>query len=205
MAPADLVSDERWEAVAPSLPPERPKPKGGRPRLPDRAARAGIVFVLRHGLRWRDLPQELGLGAGRGCGGAGCVRHPAPVLPDVGGRELRGSYWSSGGGHGAARQLGPVGGRASGGGGHGVASQTGPPPRSALGGGHGAARQLGPVGAADAAASAGRPAGASAPASATARATTPTRAARVRRGRSVARSSFFQNCLLYTSDAADEL
>ncbi len=51
-----LVSDELWEAIAPWLPPERPKPKGGRPRLPDRAVLAGIVFVLRHGLRWRDLP-----------------------------------------------------------------------------------------------------------------------------------------------------
>jgi transposase len=53
--------------VAPYLPPDRPKPKGGRPRLPDRAALAGIVFVLRHGLRWRDLPRELGYGSGVTC------------------------------------------------------------------------------------------------------------------------------------------
>jgi transposase len=62
-----LVSDERWEAIAPYLPPERPKPKGGRPRLPDRAVLAGIVFVLRHGLRWKDLPRELGYGSGVTC------------------------------------------------------------------------------------------------------------------------------------------
>jgi transposase len=67
MASDALVSDELWEAVAPYLPPERPKPKGGRPRIPDRAVLAGIVFVLRHGLRWRDLPRELGYGSGVTC------------------------------------------------------------------------------------------------------------------------------------------
>ena len=37
------------------------------------------------------------------------MRHPAPVHPNAGGRALRGSYWSSGGGHGplwVARQFG---------------------------------------------------------------------------------------------------
>jgi transposase len=28
---------------------------------------AGILYVLRHGLRWRDLPQELGYGSGSTC------------------------------------------------------------------------------------------------------------------------------------------
>jgi transposase len=62
-----LVSDELWEAIEPWLPPERPKPLGGRPRVPDRAALGGILFVLRHGLRWRDLPRELGYGSGVTC------------------------------------------------------------------------------------------------------------------------------------------
>ena len=31
-----LVPDELWEIVAPLLPAEPPKPKGGRPRVPDR-------------------------------------------------------------------------------------------------------------------------------------------------------------------------
>lgn len=42
-----LVSDELWNAIAPLLPPAPPQPKGGRPRVPDRAALAGIIFVLK--------------------------------------------------------------------------------------------------------------------------------------------------------------
>ena len=44
-----LVSDELWALVAPLLPPEPPKPKGGRPRVPDRACLTGIIFVLKIG------------------------------------------------------------------------------------------------------------------------------------------------------------
>ena len=62
-----LVSDALWAAVAPLLPPERAKPKGGRPRVPDRAALTGIVFVLRTGIPWEYLPQELGCGSGVTC------------------------------------------------------------------------------------------------------------------------------------------
>src|SRR5215203_2198365 len=62
-----LVSDDVWEAIAPLLPKEPPKPKGGRPRISDRAALAGIVFVLRTGCPWRLLPKELGCGSGATC------------------------------------------------------------------------------------------------------------------------------------------
>ncbi len=62
-----LVSDDLWEAIEPLLPTEPPKPKGGRPRVPDRAALAGIVFVLRTGCPWRLLPKELGCGSGSTC------------------------------------------------------------------------------------------------------------------------------------------
>jgi transposase len=56
-----LVSDELWAAVEPLLPPDRPKPKGGRPRAPDRAALAGILFVLRTGIPWEYVPREMGV------------------------------------------------------------------------------------------------------------------------------------------------
>ena len=50
------LAERLWERVQPLLPPERPKPKGGRPRADDRACFAAILFVLRSGCRWRDLP-----------------------------------------------------------------------------------------------------------------------------------------------------
>jgi transposase len=62
-----LVSDELWALVAPLLPPEPPKPKGGRPRVSDRAALGGIIFVLKTGIPWEMLPQELGCGSGVTC------------------------------------------------------------------------------------------------------------------------------------------
>jgi transposase len=62
-----LVSDALWEAIAPLLPQEPAKPKGGRPRIPDRAALAGIIFVLRTSCPWRLLPRELGCGSGTTC------------------------------------------------------------------------------------------------------------------------------------------
>jgi transposase len=62
-----LVSDELWELIRPLLPPERPKPKGGRPRVPDRAALTGILFVLRSGIPWELLPLEMGCGSGVTC------------------------------------------------------------------------------------------------------------------------------------------
>lgn len=62
-----LVSDELWAIVAPLLPPEPPKPKGGRPRVPDRAALTGILFVLKTGIPWEYLPVEMGCGSGVTC------------------------------------------------------------------------------------------------------------------------------------------
>ena len=62
-----LVSDALWAAVEPLLPPEPPKPMGGRPRVPDRAALTGILFVLQSGIPWEMLPQEMGCGSGMTC------------------------------------------------------------------------------------------------------------------------------------------
>ncbi len=62
-----LVPDDLWEAIEPFLPKEPAKLKGGRPRVPDRAALAGIVFVLKSGIAWQMLPTELGCGSGSTC------------------------------------------------------------------------------------------------------------------------------------------
>lgn len=57
---ADLVPDDLWERVAPLLPPtpERRRRHPGRLRVPDRTALAGVLFVLRTGVAWRDVPAE---------------------------------------------------------------------------------------------------------------------------------------------------
>lgn len=62
-----LVSDEFWEVVQPLLPPEQSRPKGGRPRKPDRAVLAGIIYILKTGIPWNMLPQEIGCGSGVTC------------------------------------------------------------------------------------------------------------------------------------------
>jgi transposase len=68
MNASSLVPDDLWEAVEPLLPKEPLKPKGGRPRVPDRGVLAGIIFVLRTGCPWRLLPKELGCGSSTTCG-----------------------------------------------------------------------------------------------------------------------------------------
>jgi len=62
-----LVSEELLALIEPLLPPEPPKPKGGRPRLSNRAALTGIIFVLKSGTAWELLPRELGCGSGMTC------------------------------------------------------------------------------------------------------------------------------------------
>lgn len=62
-----IVSDELWQVIEPLLPAEPSKAKGGRPRVPNRAALTGIIFVLKTGLPWEMLPPEMGCGSGITC------------------------------------------------------------------------------------------------------------------------------------------
>ena len=62
-----LLPDELWELIEPLLPPHPPQPKGGRPFLDDRKVLTGIIFVLKTGIPWEDLPQEMGCGCGMTC------------------------------------------------------------------------------------------------------------------------------------------
>ncbi len=67
-----LVTDELWQIVEPLLPRPRPRRRdrrrrGGRPRVDDRHVLAGIVFVLKTGIPWEYLPQEMNCGCGMTC------------------------------------------------------------------------------------------------------------------------------------------
>jgi transposase len=61
-----LLPDDLWQVIEPLLPPERPKPYGRKP-VPNRKALAGILFVLKTGIQWEYLPQEMGCGCGMTC------------------------------------------------------------------------------------------------------------------------------------------
>jgi transposase len=63
----ELVPEGLWNLIEPLLPLPTPKPKGGRPRVPDQDCLRGIVFVLRGGIPWEMLPKELGCGSGMTC------------------------------------------------------------------------------------------------------------------------------------------
>jgi transposase len=64
-----LLDDALWERIQPLLPP--PKPRRfrypGRKPLEDRQVLTGILFVLKTGIPWEDLPQEMGCGCGMTC------------------------------------------------------------------------------------------------------------------------------------------
>ena len=63
----ELVPDELWKRIEPLLPAHPARPKGGRRRLSDRKVLTGIVFVLKTGIAWEDLPREMGCGSGMTC------------------------------------------------------------------------------------------------------------------------------------------
>jgi len=64
-----LVPDDLWEVIQPLLPPPKPRRfrHPGRKPLDDRKALTGILFVLKTGIPWEDLPQEMGCGSGMTC------------------------------------------------------------------------------------------------------------------------------------------
>ena len=62
-----LLSDALWEIIEPLLPRWTPSPNGGQPRLTDRATLTGILFVLKTGIPWEDLPCEMNCGCGMTC------------------------------------------------------------------------------------------------------------------------------------------
>ena len=57
------LTDEQWDRIAPHLPEHPPSPKGGRPRVDDRDCLEGLLWLLRAGARWQDIPLDLPSGS----------------------------------------------------------------------------------------------------------------------------------------------
>src|ERR1043165_1669206 len=64
-----LVTDPLWQRLQPLLPPPPPRRFRfpGRKPLDYRKILTGILFVLKTGIAWDDLPAELGCGCGKTC------------------------------------------------------------------------------------------------------------------------------------------
>ena len=53
-----FINDQQWEVLEPLLPKAAAHPKGGRPAVNNRDVLEGILWVLRTGARWKDLPER---------------------------------------------------------------------------------------------------------------------------------------------------
>lgn len=52
------LTDEQWALIADLFRDPAPDPRGGRPRADARRCIEGILWVLRSGSRWKDLPRS---------------------------------------------------------------------------------------------------------------------------------------------------
>ena len=64
-----IMDDALWELMEPHLPKPKKRRRRypGRKPIPHRAALTGILYVLRTGIPWEYLPQEMGCGSGMTC------------------------------------------------------------------------------------------------------------------------------------------
>ncbi len=53
-----LLTEAQWQKIAPLLPKPRKNRKGGRPWIENRRVLEGILWILRSGARWQDLPEK---------------------------------------------------------------------------------------------------------------------------------------------------
>lgn len=51
------LNDRQWQCIRPMIPLAKP---GGRPSLDRRTIIDGVLWILRTGAPWRDLPEEFG-------------------------------------------------------------------------------------------------------------------------------------------------
>ena len=53
-----LLTEAQWQKIGPLLPRPPKHPRGGRPPAANRRVLEGILWILRSGARWQDLPSE---------------------------------------------------------------------------------------------------------------------------------------------------
>lgn len=58
-----VLTDEQWQLIAPHLPVHHASPQGGRPRRDDRECLEGILWLVRNGSRWQDIPVDFPSGS----------------------------------------------------------------------------------------------------------------------------------------------
>lgn len=58
--PEPLLSETQWQKIEPLL-PKLKRRRRGRPAKSNRVVLEGILWVLKTGARWRDLPKEIGV------------------------------------------------------------------------------------------------------------------------------------------------
>ena len=56
--PQPQLTDEQWLLISDLFKVPKPDPRGGRPRADVRRCLEGILWVLRSGARWKDLPRS---------------------------------------------------------------------------------------------------------------------------------------------------
>lgn len=63
-----ILNDELWQIIEPIIPKKKRRFRyPGRKQISDRAALTGILFVLKTGIGWEDLPPEMNCGSGMTC------------------------------------------------------------------------------------------------------------------------------------------